>query len=294
MHSLEVMTTVSVLGTGIMGAPMARNLAKAGFAVRVWNRTIEKAQPLAADGATVCGTPSEAADGADFVLTMLADGDAVAAVVSGDTGVFASGDHGGAVWLQMSTVGIDSTDRLASYAAERGLGFIDAPVLGTRQPAEDGALTVLASGPEELRETCQPVFDAVGRRTLWLGAAGRGSRFKLVMNSWVLALTAATAEALALADGLGLDPNRFLETIDGGPLDVKYAHVKGEMMLRQEFPVAFPVAGAAKDARLIVEAGAEAGVDLRLAGAVATQMQAAADAGHGRDDMAAVWAVVRR
>jgi 3-hydroxyisobutyrate dehydrogenase len=286
------MTTVAVLGTGIMGAPMARNLAVAGFTVRVWNRTIDKARPLADDGATVCGSPAEAADGADFVLTMLADGEAVAAVVDPDGGVFARGGKS-QIWLQMSTVGIDSTERLAAYAAERGVGFVDAPVLGTRKPAEDGALTVLASGPEELRAPCQPVFDAVGRQTLWLGPAGKGSRLKLVMNSWVLALTTATAEALALADGLGVDPKRFLETIDGGPLDVKYAHVKGEMMMRREFPAAFPVAGAAKDARLIMEAGADAGVDLQVAGAVAAQMQAAADAGHGRDDMAAVWTVVR-
>ena len=288
------MTTIAVLGTGIMGAPMARNLAKAGFTVRVWNRTLEKAQPLADDGAIVCDSPAAAADGADFVLTILADIDAVAAVVTGDSGVFAVPDQDKPIWLQMSTVGIDGTDWLASYAAEHGIGFLDAPVLGTRKPAEDGALTVLASGPEELREMCQPVFDAVGKQTFWLGPAGKGSRLKLVMNSWVLALTTATAEALALADGLGLDPKRFLETIDGGPLDVAYAHVKGDMMIRQEFPASFPVDGAAKDARLIVEAAAEAGVDLRVAGAVADQMQAAAEAGHGRDDMAAVSIVTRR
>ena len=288
------MTAIAVLGTGIMGAPMARNLAKAGFTVRVWNRTLEKAQPLADDGAIVCDSPAAAADGADFVLTILADLDAVAGVVTGDSGVFAEGKQSYPIWLQMSTVGIDGTEWLASYAADRGIGFLDAPVLGTRKPAEDGALTVLASGPEELREMCQPVFDAVGSQTLWLGPAGKGSRLKLVMNSWVLALTTATAEALALADGLGLDPKRFLETIDGGPLDVPYAHLKGEMMIRQEFPASFPVAGAAKDAGLIIEAAAEAGVDLRVADAVATQMQAAADAGHGRDDMAAVWVVTRR
>ena len=288
------MTTIAVLGTGIMGAPMARNLAKAGFTVRVWNRTLEKAQPLADDGAIVCDSPTAATDGADFVLTILADIDAVTAVVTGDSGVFAGTEQGKPIWLQMSTVGIDGTERLASYAAEHDIGFLDAPVLGTRKPAEDGALTVLASGPEELREVCQPVFDAVGKQTFWLGPAGKGSRLKLVMNSWVLALTTATAEALALADGLGLDPKRFLETIDGGPLDVAYAHVKGDMMIRQEFPASFPVDGAAKDARLIVEAGAEVGVDLRVAEAVADQMQAAAEAGHGRDDMAAVSIVTRR
>lgn len=285
------MTTVAVLGTGIMGAPMARNLLVAGFNVRVWNRSADKARPLADDGATVCGTPREAADGADIVVTMLADADAVTSVVESDDGPFA--ENATAIWLQMSTVGVDGTEQLASYAADRGIVFVDAPVLGTKQPAENGALTVLASGPDEVRDRCRPVFDAVGQTTHWLGEAGQGTRFKLVMNSWVLALTTATAEAMALAQGFGLEPQRFLDTIEGGPLDVKYAHVKGAAMLRSEFPASFPVDGAAKDARLIVEAANEAGVHMRVADAVAEQMQAAADAGHGREDMAAVWNVVR-
>jgi 3-hydroxyisobutyrate dehydrogenase len=284
------MTIVAVLGTGIMGAPMARNLLGAGFDVRVWNRSADKAQPLASDGATVCGTPAQAADGANVVITMLADIDAVALVVESEDGPFTVDAK--PVWLQMSTVGIDGTQRLASYAAERDIPFVDAPVLGTKQPAEDGALTILASGPDDVRDQCQPIFDAIGRTTHWLGAAGQGTRFKLVMNSWVLALTTATAEAMALAQGFGLEPQRFLDTIEGGPLDVQYAHVKGAAMLRREFPASFPVDGAAKDARLIVEAAADAGVRMRVADAVAEQMQAAADAGHGREDMAAVWNVV--
>jgi 3-hydroxyisobutyrate dehydrogenase len=284
--------TVAVLGTGIMGAPMARNLAKAGFDVRAWNRTIDKARPLADDGVSVCRTAREAASGADFVLTMLADIDAVTSVVfDDDDGPFVGA--GSPVWLQMSTVGIDGTERLASFATDRGVHFVDAPVLGTRQPAEKAALTVLASGAHALQDQVQPVFDAVGSRTLWLGPAGQGSRLKLVVNSWVLALTSATAEAIALAQGLGLDPQRFLDTIEGGPLDVQYAHVKGDAMIRREFPPAFPVDGASKDARLIVDAAAVAGVQVGVAKAVAVQMQAAAEAGFGRDDMAAVWNVVR-
>jgi len=285
------MATVAVLGTGIMGAPMARNLAAGGFNVRAWNRTIDKAKPLADEGVTVCRSPRDAGDGADFVLTMLADVDAVTAAVTGDDGPFTA--TGSPVWLQMSTVGIDGTDRLASWAADRGVRFVDAPVLGTRQPAEKAALTVLASGADVLRERVQPVFDAIGSRTLWLGPTGQGSRLKLVVNSWVLALTSAAAEAVALAQGLGLDPQLFLDAIHGGPLDVQYAHVKGGAMIRGEFPPAFPLDGALKDARLIVEAATEAGVQARVAEAVAAHLQAAAEAGHGRDDMAAVWNVVR-
>jgi 3-hydroxyisobutyrate dehydrogenase len=283
-------TSIAVLGTGIMGAPMARNLARAGFDVRVWNRTLDRAQPLADDGARVCMSAGEAADGADFVLTIVSDTEAVEAAVDG--GKLFAGGGGDAIWLQLSTVGIDGIERLSAVAASYDVPFVDAPVLGTRQPAEQGALTVLASGPAELESVCAPVFDAVGQRTLWLGPAGHGSRLKLVVNSWVLALTAATAEALALADGLGLDPKRFLDTIEGGPLDVAYAHVKGGAMIKREFPAAFPVDGAVKDARLILDAGRASGLELRVAEAVAAEMAGAAEAGHGREDMAAVWYAV--
>lgn len=285
------MTTVTVLGTGIMGAPMARNLLRAGFDVRVWNRSLDKADPLADDGATVCSSPRDAARRAEFVITMVTDADAVEQTVSGPDGALADGQP---VWLQMSTVGVEGAERLATIADKLDVPYVDAPVLGTKAPAEQGALTVLASGPDELRERCQPVFDALGSRTFWLGPAGRGSRLKLVMNSWVLALTCATAEAMALADALGLDPKRFLDTIDGGPLDVPYAHVKGGAMLKREFPPAFPLAGAVKDARLIATAGESAGVTLLVADAVGREMALAAEAGHAEEDMAAVWFATSR
>lgn len=283
------MTTVTVLGTGIMGAPMARNLIRAGFDVRVWNRTRDKADPLADDGATVCTTPRDAARDADFLVTMLTDADAVEATVDGDDGALSDAHP---LWLQMSTVGVDGAERLAAIAAARGVTYVDAPVLGTRTPAEQATLTILASGPDDAREACAPVFDAIGKKTFWLGPAGNGSRLKLVMNSWVLALTTATAEAMALATGLGLDPKRFLDTIEGGPLDAQYAHVKGTAMIKREFPPAFPVAGAAKDARLILAAADGAGVRMPVADAVSRAMTQVADSGHTDEDMAAVWYAV--
>lgn len=287
------MTTVAVLGTGIMGAPMARNLATAGFDVRAWNRTLAKAEALASDGVRVCPTPLDAMRDADFVVTMLADADAVESVVTTDDALRVAAATHPLVWVQNSTVGIEGTARLQRIANDAGVTYVDAPVLGTKTPAERGQLTVLASGPDEVREQCQPLFDAVGSRTMWLGPAGTASRFKLVMNSWVLAITASTAEALALADGLGINPKRFLDTIDGGPLDVGYAHVKGEAMLSGSFDATFPLWGGAKDAGLIVAAGEQAGVTLRVAEAVRDQMQAAADAGHADEDIAAVWHATR-
>ncbi|MYR18411.1 NAD(P)-dependent oxidoreductase, partial [Streptomyces sp. SID6137] len=212
---------VSVLGTGIMGAAMARNLCRAGLEVRAWNRTRDKAEPLAADGARIADTPAEAVEGADVVLTMLYDGNTVLEVMR----EAAPALRRGAVWAQSTTAGSELIGDLAAFADAHGLLFYDAPVLGTKEPAEAGKLTVLAAGPEEGRAAVAPVFDAVGAKTLWTGedgAEGSASRLKLVANSWVLAVTAATGETLALAKGLDVDPQKFFELIGGGPLDMGY------------------------------------------------------------------------
>jgi 3-hydroxyisobutyrate dehydrogenase len=285
------MTTVAVLGTGIMGEPIARNLI-AGFDVRVWNRTRDKAEALAGDGATVCDTPREAATGADIVYTMLADAAATSDTMTGDDGALAAmGPQ--TVWIQAGTVGLDGIGRLAALAADAGVGFVDAPVLGTRVPAQDGQLVVLAAAPEELRSRVEPVFDAIGSRTMWVGDVGDASRLKLVANSWVLAITTAIGEAFALAQGLDVDPALFLEAIAGGALDLPYAHMKGDLITKREFPASFPIAGAVKDAGLIVAAGEQTGVHLEVAAAVRRQMETARDSGHGDEDMAAVWYAAR-
>ncbi|EGX59732.1 dehydrogenase [Streptomyces zinciresistens K42] len=281
--------TVSVLGTGIMGAAMARNIAGAGHTVRVWNRTRAKAAPLAADGAHVAGTPAEAVEGADVVLTVLHDGPATLEVMREAAPVLRSG----AVWMQSTTAGIDGVADLAEFAAEHGLVFYDAPVLGTRAPAEAGQLTVLAAGPAEGRERLAPVCDAVGARTVWTGedgAAGTATGLKLVANSWVLAVTNAAGEALALAKALDVDPRRFFEVIEGGPLDMGYLRAKSGLLLEGGLtPAQFAVATAAKDARLVVAAGERHGVRLDVAEAGAERFERAAAQGHGDEDMAAAY-----
>ncbi len=268
---------VAVLGTGIMGAPMARNIASAGHDVRAWNRSRDRAEPLASDGVTVCDTAAEAVADAEVVVTMLADGDAVAAVVDGLS--FPQG----AVWAQMSTVGIEATERLKA-AAE--VPYVDAPVLGTRAPAEQGKLIVIASG--EGRDRCAPVFDAVGAKTVDLGdEAGTATRMKLVLNTWLLSLLEGLGESVALAEGLGVDPAAFLDIIDGGPMGPPYAKMKGTMMIERSYEPSFPLALAAKDARLALEAAQGAGLELRALEAIRAQLEKAVEQGHGEDDMAA-------
>ncbi|MCA1715324.1 MAG: NAD(P)-dependent oxidoreductase [Actinobacteria bacterium] len=283
---------IAVLGTGIMGAAMARNLLAAGFEVRAWNRSREKAEPLADDGATVADSPAGAAEGAGFVLTMLADADAVAEAAGGEDGALSALPDDG-VWLQTSTVGLEGQEKLAGIADERGVYYVDAPVLGTKQPAEQGQLIVLASGPEEVHERSEPVFDAVGSKTLWLGPAGAGSRLKLVTNNWILGLLGALAETVSFAEALDVDPNRFLKVIEGGPLGVPYAQMKGQMMIEEEFLTSFSANLARKDANLVLQAAEANGLRLPLTEAAAEHFDETIDAGHGEEDMAAIYQATR-
>lgn len=277
--------SVAFIGAGsTMGLPMARNIAKAGIDVRCWNRTPEKAEPLAEDGVSVCQSPREASEGAGLILTMLADGDAVLASV--EEALPATGDD--TVWVQMSTIGEEATERCAQLASDHGLAFVDAPVLGTKQPAEERKLVILASGPEDLKPRVEPIFDALGQKTIWVGEAGSGTRLKIATNSWVLTVTEGCAETIALAQGLDLDPSLLFEAFDGGTLDLPYFKLKGKMILERSFDPSFRLELAAKDAGLVDDSARRHGLDLPLFSTIKERMlQGAED--HGDEDMAATW-----
>ncbi len=282
---------VAVLGTGIMGSGMARSLLRSGLDVTVWNRHVARAAPLAADGADVAGSASEAIADADAVITMLWDGNSVAEVMA--DALPAAPD--GILWAQATTISVrDASDLLPALADGCGARYIDAPVLGTRQPAEEGRLTVLAAAPEPLRGPVTPVFGAIGARTVWVSEQpGDGTRLKLVGNSWVATIVAATAQSIALAQGLGVDPRVFLDMMKGGAVDAPYLHIKGEAIIAGQFAPSFAVQGAVKDAGLIAAAMRETGTDAALMEAVAAQYRKAAGAGHGEEDMAAIFYAFR-
>jgi 3-hydroxyisobutyrate dehydrogenase len=261
--------TVTVLGTGTMGAGMVRSLRRARIPVRMWNRDGAKARALTDIGAEAFESPAEAAEGADVVLTIVFDADAAIDVIR------QARPAEGIVWLQCTTVGVEGAERTVDVARDLGLVLVDAPVLGTRKPAEEGTLTVLASGPESARDVVAPVLDAIGSRTLWGGEAGAGSRLKMACNAWLFMVTAGAAQSIALARGLGLDPADFLAAIEGGAMDSPYAHVKGANMIKGEHPLSFGLTGAAKDARLIRDALCSAGLSDRLDAAVLETMELA-------------------
>jgi 3-hydroxyisobutyrate dehydrogenase len=261
--------TVTVLGTGTMGAGMVRSLRRARIPVRMWNRDGAKARALTDTGAEAFESPAEAAEGADVVLTIVFDADAAIGVIR------QARPAEGTVWLQCTTVGVEGAERTIDVARDLGLVLVDAPVLGTRKPAEEGTLTVLASGPESARDVVAPVLEAIGSRTLWTGEAGAGSRLKMACNAWLFMVTAGAAQSIALARGLGLDPADFLAAIEGGAMDSPYAHVKGANMIKGEHPLSFGLTGAAKDARLIRDALRSAGLSDRLDAAVLETMELA-------------------
>ena len=275
---------MALLGTGIMGAAMTRNISAAGLPTRVWNRSREKAEALA-DVAQVADTVAEAVDGADIVITMVYDAASVAATIEQARGHLGAG----AIWLQQSTIGVEGCERMADLAKDLGVTFVDAPVLGTRKPAEDGMLVVVASGPQDAREAVAPVLDAIGSRTMWVGEAGAGSRLKLAVNAWVGTVLEGVAESLAFTRDLGLDPALFLEAVAGGAVDAPYVQLKGKAMLAGEFPPAFALAGALKDVDLILAAAEGAGTDLGLMPSIRAHLARAVDAGHGDLDMSATY-----
>ena len=277
--------TVALLGTGTMGAGMARQVAAAGLELRVWNRSPEKAEPLS-DVATVCTDVAEAVRGADVVVTMLFDADACH-----DTLRQAADALGeGTVWVQSSTVGVAGNDRLVGLAAELGLTYLDAPVLGTRKPAEDGALVVLASGPSSVRPTVDPVLEAVGSRTVWVSEEpGGASRLKLACNAWVLTVVEGVAESLAMTRALGLDPALFLEAVQGSAVEAPYVPLKGKAMIAGDFEPDFALSGGLKDLGLMLDAVGPTDLEPRILPVLHAQFAEAVEQGYGDQDLAATY-----
>jgi 3-hydroxyisobutyrate dehydrogenase len=275
---------VAVLGTGIMGSAMARNLIAAGMPTTVWDRAPEATAPLAEAGAAVAASPPEAVTHAQVVITMLPTAEVTEAVMF-DSGA-AQALAPGAVWAQMGTIGLAATATIAGRLVmlRRDAEFVDAPVSGSKGPAEAGQLLILASGPRS--PEAEQVFGVLGRKTVWLGETGQGSRMKLAVNAYMSMLVEGVAEALELAGRLGIDPARLEECIAGGPLDAPLADAKLLKMERGDYAPEFPLAWALKDVDLALDAGNGDG-ELPVLEALERQWRAAVDSGHGREDVSA-------
>ncbi|TMD17731.1 MAG: NAD(P)-dependent oxidoreductase [Chloroflexi bacterium] len=276
--------TVAMIGLGTMGAGIAERLLDQGFPVDVWNRTPGPAARLTERGATAHAMTEQAAARANVVLTMLPTGDAVKEVMLERNALNAM--HSGAVWAQMGTIGVESTDTLRSEVARArpDVAFIDAPVSGSREPARSGRLVILASGPAGARSFVEPVFEALGR-PVWLGEAGAGSRMKLVLNTWLAFEIEATAEVAALADRLGVTHTALREAVAGGTLASGAAMTKLAKMESGDYSPDFSLEWALKDLDL---ARAAAGVEvIPVAGSIADRWRRLVAEGYGRLDISA-------
>ena len=248
---------VAVLGTGIMGSAMARNLVSAGLRTTVWDRSPAATAPLSDAGALVAASPAEAARDAHVVVTMLPTADVVNSVIF--AGGVAQALADGAVWAQMGTIGLAATTAIGSRLGQLrpDVLFVDAPVSGSKGPAKAGQLLILASGPPAAAAAVRPVFSVIGRKTVWLGEAGQGSRMKLVVNAYMSILIQGVAEALELAGRLGVDDAKLAEAIEGGPLDAPIADAKLHKMELGDFAPEFPLEWALKDVDLAIAAAGD-------------------------------------
>jgi 3-hydroxyisobutyrate dehydrogenase len=277
---------VAVLGIGAMGHGMAASALRAGIPTIVWNRRMEAARDLVELGAEVAETAADAARRAAIVVTMVTDADAVISIAR-DQGMLAALAPG-AVWAQMSTIGVAGIDRVAAMAgSERpDVMLLDAPVSGSKDPAERGQLTIFASGPGEARARVVPLFDALGQRTIWVGEAGAGTRLKLVNNSWLAFATEAVATSVALASRLGLDTATVVDALGGSPLVSTWQAAKLQRIAHGEFSAQFALSLALKDVHLALEAAG--GNRFATLACLAGEWQQAVDQGLGEQDLTVV------
>ncbi len=283
---------VAILGIGAMGHGMAASALRAGIPTIVWDRRIEAARDLAELGAQVAGSPADAARRAAIVVTMVTDADAVIAVAR-DQGMLAALPPG-AIWAQMSTIGVAGFDRVAAMAGgdRPDVMLLDAPVSGSRDPAERGELTIFASGPAAARPRVAPLFDALGQRTIWVGAAGAGTRLKLVNNTWLAFATEAVAASVALGRLLGLETGTVADALGGGPLVSAWQAAKLQRIAGGEFSAQFALSLALKDVRLALQAAGDG--QFTVLACLADEWQQAVDQGLGGQDLTVVTRVLEQ
>ena len=287
-HADKQKVRVGLLGVGLMGSAMAHRLLDQGIEVVAWDRNPEQVTAVEERGAKRGDERAAVVRDADVVITMLP----TAAIVLDVLEPLLEDWPGETIWLQMSSVGASEADQLVEVARAHDVTLVDAPVSGSTHPAEEGELTILASGPDSARAPVEPVFEALGSRVLWVGEAGMGSRLKMAANHWMIAMTAALAESMHLCEAMGLNQQQFVELLDGGPLGSAYGLLKLDEMRAHDYPVGFPVRLALKDLELVREVEQRSKAPMPLLDATYERFLAA-DEDHADEDLAAVYEVGR-
>jgi 3-hydroxyisobutyrate dehydrogenase len=282
--------TVAVLGIGSMGHGMATSARRAGIPTIVWNREPGRTRDLADLGAEVAETAADAAARAGIVITMVTDADAVLSIATEQGMLDALAP--GSIWAQMSTIGVAGIERVIQLveAQRTDVKLLDAPVSGSKEPAEQGQLTIFASGPDDARSRVAPLFDALGQRTIWVGPLGAGSRMKLVNNT-LLAFTAeGVGASIALAHRLGVETETVIDALDGGPLVSPWESAKLQRIAKGDYSPQFSLALALKDVHLALESVDAARFESLAS--LAREWERAVDQGLGDQDLTVVTRVL--
>jgi 3-hydroxyisobutyrate dehydrogenase len=285
--------TVAVLGLGLMGSGMARNLLRAGFPLAVYNRSLEKAEALRPHGARVADTPAEAANGADVVVSMVADDEAARAVWLGEEGALA-GMRSGSVAIESSTVTLDWIRSLQEEATPRGIELLDAPVTGSRDQAAEGQLLFLVGGSAEVLGRVRPVLEAMARGVVHAGPSGSGATLKLINNFLCGVQLASLAEAFAMVEGAGLDRERSVQMLVSGAAGSPIIKGLAERMLTADYDPRFALRLMEKDLRYATAEARRVGIELETGPAARQVVERGVRAGHGDQDIAAVVEQFRR
>lgn len=281
------MKNFGFVGLGIMGAPMARNLVRAGFDVTVWNRSSEKCAELEKAGAHVAKSPREVAERVDITFAMLADPHAAEQVALGHGGVL-EGIRKGCGYVDMSTVDPGTSKRISEKLISAGARYLEAPVSGSKKPAEDGTLVILSAGDRTLHDEALPCFEKMGKKIVYLGETGNGAKMKLVVNMIMGTMITAFSEGLALAAKSGLSSQDLLEVLDAGAMSNPMFRMKGELMTKGEFSPAFPLKHMQKDLRLALQLGDDMKQPLMASAAANEVFKRAKEMGLSDDDFSAV------
>ena len=284
-------TTVAVLGLGLMGEPMARNLLRAGHSLRVWNRTASKADALVREGATLARTPAEAVREAEFIIIMVADPPALEAVLHGPGGVM-EGLRKGTVLVNMGTQALSQIEALDRKARDRGIQFLDSPVTGSRGGAVEGTLTLLVGGDAAVLERARPILEKVGKTILHLGRAGEGTRAKLVLNLIQAGMLTIFSEGLALGKRLDISPATMLQVLEHSAGNAPLFRFKGPYLMKRDFSTNFSLKLMDKDVKLALKEANALRVDLSTARAVDAVFSAAMAAGFGEDDFLSIARII--
>jgi 3-hydroxyisobutyrate dehydrogenase len=277
-----------MLGVGLMGSAMGLRLLEQDTEVVAWDRSAEHLSALEAAGGRAAASPQDALASVSAVITMLPTAEIVLGVVE----PLLSNWPEGTVWLQMSSVGADEADRLTRVAQQHHVTIVDAPVSGSTHPAREGHLTILASGPDSVREQLRPILAALSSRVMWVGEAGMGSRLKLAANHWMVASVTAVAESMHLCEAMGLDQEPFIELLEGGPLGSPYIREKLLEMRSRDYPAGFPVRLALKDLELVGEVEEVSAAEMPVLDVARERFSAAVNE-HADEDLAVVYEVGR-